>query len=88
MKPRYIYIPHYSEMKEISYNFTVQVDGLLVIQNIGALSVKLTPEEMAELESFASEVKLRLGRLLKLHRFLHGKLLKHNWPSAVVYMSQ
>jgi protein involved in polysaccharide export with SLBB domain len=55
MKPRYIYIPHYSEMKEISYNFTVQVDGLLVIQNIGALSVKLTPEEMAELESFASE---------------------------------
>ena len=24
-------------------------------QNIGALSVKLTPEEMAELESFASE---------------------------------
>jgi aryl-alcohol dehydrogenase-like predicted oxidoreductase len=26
-------------------------------QNIGALSVKLTPEEMAELESFASGVK-------------------------------
>ncbi|KAB1213452.1 putative aldo-keto reductase 2 [Morella rubra] len=33
-------------------------------QNIGALSVKLTPEEIAELESFASEDSVKGGRYM------------------------
>ncbi|KAK6915020.1 NADP-dependent oxidoreductase domain [Dillenia turbinata] len=52
-------------------------------QNIGALSIKLSPEEMAELDSYASTdsvqetdirvVLLQLGKNQRRPRFLHGQ---------------